>query len=140
MFEDANMTSDHVGNFTVNDLAELVAEAVELDKISKSDLPNLVERIVEKSSEIIAAAVLTRLQDGLVFQLTAQGSAVAPQQISPIVQASPIPVPQALPATEAPEPTVAADTKAEVVSEPIQEAPAPIEEIAVAAKTLREME
>jgi Fe-S oxidoreductase/electron transfer flavoprotein alpha/beta subunit len=65
MFEDANKTTDHTGEFTVNDIAELVAEAVELDKLSISDVPSLLEQIIDKSSQIVADSILHRLNAGL---------------------------------------------------------------------------
>jgi len=62
MFEDANKTADHAGSFTIDDLAELVAEAVELEKIEARDLPDVIGKIIERSSELIADRVLGELR------------------------------------------------------------------------------
>ena len=43
MFEDAKKTSGHEADFEVKDLAELVAEAIELKDIDLRQLPSLIE-------------------------------------------------------------------------------------------------
>jgi len=69
MFEDANKTADHSGNFTVDDLAELVAEAIELEKLTTADLPDVIKMIIERSSELITQQVLGKLQERMPQQL-----------------------------------------------------------------------
>ncbi|MET2830978.1 heterodisulfide reductase-related iron-sulfur binding cluster [Mesorhizobium shangrilense] len=134
MFEDANKTSDHVGSFTVNDLAELVAEAIELEKLSGDDLPDLVERIVNRSSQIVASAVLELLKDGLSKQWPTL------DQVTPRINA------QAAPAMMPVDPLAAAtsvgDTSSDVgiVSEVAPPPSEPVPKRQVAVKKLRAMD
>lgn len=57
MYEDARKTSGHEADFTVKDIAELVAEAIELDKLSLSEVPELVQKI----SDAVTAKVMREL-------------------------------------------------------------------------------
>ena len=65
MFEDARKTSGHEGDFVVQDLAELVAEAIDLKSIDLKEVPALVDRITEAAAVRIADAVADRLADRL---------------------------------------------------------------------------
>ncbi len=89
MFEDANKTSDHSGDFTIDDLAELVADAVELNKIKSEGFPALVKQIIEKSTQLIAAGVMAKVDSALA------------QRIGQIESLSPAPAPAAIAAPEA---------------------------------------
>ncbi|MDE0051095.1 MAG: heterodisulfide reductase-related iron-sulfur binding cluster [Rhodospirillales bacterium] len=70
MFEDARKTSGHEGDFVVQDLAELVAEAIDLKSIDLKEVPALVDRITEAASVRIADAVADRLADRLADAVT----------------------------------------------------------------------
>ncbi len=54
MFEDARKTSGHETELVVEDLAELVAEAIELESLLPWDMPSPVERITEEAAVRIA--------------------------------------------------------------------------------------
>ena len=47
MYEDARKTSGHEDEFTVRDIAELVAEAIELEKFSLRELPGLMQDMAD---------------------------------------------------------------------------------------------
>ncbi len=64
MFEDARKTSGHEADFVVQDIAELVAEAIELDSLSLKDLPPMAERLTDAIATRIAEVVATRLDEG----------------------------------------------------------------------------
>ena len=68
MFEDANKTSGHAGSFSVDDLAELVAEAIELDQLNLDDFPPLLEQIVQTVSQRIIETVTQRLDAALALR------------------------------------------------------------------------
>lgn len=70
MFEDARKGSGHEADFVVADLAELVAEAIELKVVSPDQLPELANRIAES----LAAKVVARVVPELLGALTAPGS------------------------------------------------------------------
>jgi len=91
MFEDANKTTNHSGEFSVNDLAELVAEAIDLNKLSTEDMPELVERIVERSSQLVANAIMERMLGG--------GFSTAPAAPA-LAMSTPASTSEALPAPE----------------------------------------
>lgn len=57
MFEDGRKTAGLENNFVVEDIAELVAKAIELDAISQLELPGSTEQITSASAERIAAVV-----------------------------------------------------------------------------------
>ncbi len=65
MFEDARKTGGHERDFVVRDLAELVAEAVELGLLEPKDLPDLLERIVDAAAQRWVERVERRLGDRL---------------------------------------------------------------------------
>ncbi len=70
MFEDARKTSGHEGDFVVQDLAELVAEAVDLKSIDLKEVPALVDRITEAAATRIADTVADRLAERLAETVT----------------------------------------------------------------------
>ncbi|MFQ5939358.1 MAG: heterodisulfide reductase-related iron-sulfur binding cluster, partial [Alphaproteobacteria bacterium] len=65
MFEDARKTSGHEKDFVVMDLAELVAEAIDLKSIPVTEAPAVVERITDAVAARVAEAVAARLADTL---------------------------------------------------------------------------
>ena len=81
MFEDARKTSGHEKDFVVADLAELVAEAVELKNIKLLDVPSLAERITDAVAARIADVVAARLDEVLARRLGGlpQPAAALPQ-------------------------------------------------------------
>ena len=85
MFEDARKTGGHEKDFVVQDLAELVAEAIELRSINLKDLPPLADRIVAAVANQIADAVASRLDAVLAARLAALPAAVvvAPAAAAP---------------------------------------------------------
>lgn len=92
MFEDARKTGGHEDDFIVQDLAELVAEAVELNSLSLKDMPTLAERITDAVAVRIADVVAERIDKVLESRLAAVPAAsvaaqktASPQQ-SPAVQ------------------------------------------------------
>ncbi len=126
MFEDARKTSGHEESFVVQDLAELVAEAIELDMIELKDLPPLADRIVDAVAGRIADTVANRLEQILSAHL-AQAAAV--QQIADRTVTDPVP---AVPVTGEPgqplvPPSLPQFAAAPVVLVPMNwDAPAPI--------------
>ena len=85
MFEDARKTSGHEGDFEIKDLAELVAEAIELKSIDLKQLPPLIDRITEVAAKQVAEKVMQRLADNpeLARQLAAAPQTDAPQIAAP---------------------------------------------------------
>ncbi len=63
MFEDARKTSGHEGKFEVKDLAELVAEAIELKNIDLRQLPSLVQRITDVAAKQVAEIAAERIAE-----------------------------------------------------------------------------
>lgn len=61
MFEDARKTSGHEEEFLVKDIAELVAQAIELEKLSLKDVPELIENM----ANIIVDKVTTSVNDNV---------------------------------------------------------------------------
>lgn len=61
MFEDARKTAGFEKDFVVEDIADLVAKAIELDAIDLRDLPDLAEKITAAVADRVAAAVGDRL-------------------------------------------------------------------------------
>jgi len=107
MFEDARKTSGHESEFVVQDIAELVAEAVELESFSLKDLPPLAERLTDAIATRIAEVVAARLDEVLAAKMSALPEMRAPTATS-----------------QAPEPaaTPAADTASTIPAAP-QSAP-----------------
>lgn len=65
MFEDARKTAGLEKDFVVEDIAELVARAIELEAISLQDLPSLASQIAAAVAERVAATVGERLDTWL---------------------------------------------------------------------------
>ncbi len=65
MFEDARKASGHEKDFVVADLAELVAEAIELRAIPASYLPDLANRIAESLADKVAGRVVPKLIEAI---------------------------------------------------------------------------
>lgn len=126
MFEDARKTSGHEKDFVVQDIAELVAEAVELGNIDLRDLPPLAERLTDAIATRIAEVVATRLDEVLAAKLTAlPAPAAPPAQEPPATGEAPTP-PAAAPQAEAPAaPEPAAEPAPEPTPEPAAEAAPP---------------
>lgn len=61
MFEDARKTGGHEKDFVVQDIAELVAEAIELRAFNLKDGPSLADRIVKAVAGQIADVVAARI-------------------------------------------------------------------------------
>ena len=106
MFEDARKTSGHEADFEVRDLAELVAEAVDLEALDRKALPSLVERITDAAAARIADAVAERLAgavaERVVAEFAAKGLPAAAQaQPAPAAEPAVAPAPEPAPAPEA---------------------------------------
>ena len=65
MFEDARKTSGHEADFVVADLAELVAEAIELKAITPSDVSALIDRITDAVAHRVTARLVPELTRAL---------------------------------------------------------------------------
>lgn len=92
MFEDARKTGGHEKDFVVGDLAELVAEAIELKSIKLEDLPPLADRIVKAIATQISDAVASKLDTVLSARLASLPALAAPAaqpQIAPPTPAEP---------------------------------------------------
>ena len=120
MFEDARKTSGHEKDLSVKDLAELVAEAIELDEISLVDLPPLAERLTDAVAERIADVISARLETALTNNLASL--AVVQPALPPVT------VPPSEPDTPA---TDAVSTLKAVAADPTSQAPSEV----VAEKT-----
>ncbi|MCP3968806.1 MAG: 4Fe-4S dicluster domain-containing protein [Rhodobacteraceae bacterium] len=108
MFEDARKTSGHESEFVVADIAELVAEAVELQSISLKDLPSIADRLTDAIATRIAEVVAARLDEVLATKMATLAAAPA------------------APAIAAPEPPATApEAEAPAAPEPEPPAPAP---------------
>lgn len=68
MFEDARKASGHEKDFVVSDIAELVAEAIELKAVPANYLPELADRIAESLADKVAARVVPELMEALLAQ------------------------------------------------------------------------
>ena len=82
MFEDARKTGGHEKDFVVQDLAELVAEAIELKSIKLQDLPPLADRLVNAIATHISDAVASKLDAVLKARLASLPVAVAPAALA----------------------------------------------------------
>ena len=119
MFEDARKTSGHEGDFVVQDLAELVAEAIDLKSIDLKEVPALVDRITEAASVRIADAVADRLADRLADAVTERVLSELADRAATIAPAPGQPAP-------APEPSEAAVATAETAPAAGPWRPAPV--------------
>lgn len=102
MFEDARKTGGHEKDFVVQDLAELVAEAIELKAINLKDLPPLADRIVKAIATQISDAVAAKLDTVLTARLASLPAvtlAAAPAE--PPVAAAALPLAEARVAVQA---------------------------------------
>ena len=122
MFEDARKTSGHESSFVVQDLAELVAEAIDLKAFSLKDMPSLAERLTDAVATRIADVVAARLDEVLALKLDALTKAAAlaapPAATAETSKAVPEPSP-VVPEPAAPEP------KPQDTPAPVKAAPAP---------------
>jgi len=116
MFEDARKTSGHEKDFVVQDIAELVAEAIELGNIDLRDLPPLAERLTDAIATRIAEVVAARLDEVLATRMVA---AAARSALAPPPPAPEAPRPEAAPECPAPAP------EADAPEPPAAESPAP---------------
>jgi Fe-S oxidoreductase/electron transfer flavoprotein alpha/beta subunit len=117
MFEDARKTSGHESEFVVQDIAELVAEAVALNTLTLKDMPSIAERLTEAIATRIAEVVATRLDEVLAAKMVE------------MAQAAPAPAatPAATPPVRLPDvaPQIAADTARPVAAEAPATVPEP---------------
>jgi len=77
MFEDARKGSGHEEDFVVADIAELVAEAIELKAIPPDYLPQLAERIAQNLAEQVCARLVPQLINALGTHLHSGSFALA---------------------------------------------------------------
>ncbi len=108
MFEDARKTSGHEADFEVADLAELVAEAIDLKNIDLKHVPSLVERITDAASARVADVIVNQLAEKLADQVA---DAVAKKLGSGAVAVSAAPADTVAPA--------AAPAEAEAAAAPV---------------------
>lgn len=131
MFEDARKTSRHEDDFVVQDLAELVAEAVELKSITLADVPPLAERITDAVANRIADVVAARLDQVIADRFGALTAPAAPAaHPETAAQADGEPAPVAEPAAGVEE-TASPETGAAVADRggdavPVPSAPVPV--------------
>jgi len=71
MFEDARKSSGHEKDLVVADLAELVAEAIDLKSITLTDVPAIVDRISAAVADRMVAAIEARLTDAMASRMAA---------------------------------------------------------------------
>lgn len=86
MFEDARKMSGHENDFVVADLAELVAEAIELKALPAGYLSELANRIAESLADKVASRVVPQLIEALGTQvrpLPAAPPPAAPPAMAP---------------------------------------------------------
>ncbi|MCB2094105.1 MAG: 4Fe-4S dicluster domain-containing protein [Rhodobacteraceae bacterium] len=126
MFEDARKTSGHEKEFVVQDIAELVAEAVELEKLTLKDLPPLAERLTDAIATRIAEVVATRLDEVLAGKMAAlatapeAGSFTATRAVAPPAEAAEAAAEQpAAPVARPPEPDISAPPAAPPAADPL---------------------
>ncbi|MDE0203365.1 MAG: heterodisulfide reductase-related iron-sulfur binding cluster, partial [Rhodospirillaceae bacterium] len=100
MFEDARKTSGHEGDFVVQDLAELVAEAIDLKSIDLKEVPALVDRITEAAATRIADTVADRLAERLAETVTERVLSELAQRAPTVAVAAAATSPQPAPAGE----------------------------------------
>lgn len=100
MFEDARKTAGHESEFVVQDIAELVAEAVELETLTLKDIPPLAERLTDAIATRIAEVVAQRLDEVLASKLA--GMAPLAATVAQVATPEVAPVPE-LPVAPAPD-------------------------------------
>lgn len=119
MYEDARKTSGHESEFVVQDIAELVAEAIELDSLTLKDLPPIADRLTDAIATRIAEVVATQLDEVLAAKMATIPAAPAAPAIAapeaptqlPQTETPAAPEPEA-PAAEAPAPETVPETQA----------------------------
>ena len=76
MFEDARKTSGHEEDFLVKDIAELVAEAVDLDNLAVEDAPAMVDKLAsgEPLQETLLSDVPDAIDDAPVIEPVSHGA------------------------------------------------------------------
>ena len=79
MFEDARKTAGVEKSFVVEDIADLVAQAIQLETLSLRDLPDLTERITQAIADKVAFAVAGRIDELLRNRLP-----LLPQDNAPV--------------------------------------------------------
>jgi len=89
MFEDARKTAGHEKDFVVEDIAELVARAIELESLKLADLPDFAERLTSAVADRVAQAVGARLDAILAARPVAMQAAVVP--VRPVVAEASVP-------------------------------------------------
>ncbi len=124
MFEDARKTSGHESDFVVSDIAELVAEAVELEALTLKDLPSMAERLTDAIATRIAEVVATRLDEVLAAKMTALAHTATPATPPPLSSPDALPSEPAdlAPPPPEPEPAEAPPAPIEPPTEPVAEA------------------
>lgn len=89
MFEDARKTAGVEQAFVVEDIADLVAKAIELENMSLRDLPGLTERITVAIADRVSAVVSERidslLQQRAPIALAALPAAPATEPAAPVL-------------------------------------------------------
>ncbi len=70
MFEDARKTSGHEKDLVVEDIAELVAEAIDIKSIPLKDLPTMTEKITEAVAARVADVVGAKIDQVLQQRLS----------------------------------------------------------------------
>lgn len=89
MFEDARKTAGVEQAFVVEDIADLVAKAIELENLSLRDLPGLTERITVAIADRVSAVVSERidslLQQRAPIALAALPAAPATEPAAPVL-------------------------------------------------------
>lgn len=88
MFEDARKTSGSEEKITVQDIAELVAEAIELKQLRLEDVPDLIARIVDMSA-LRVEAVTREYLGKLTIAAPAHPVLPAPALPEPIASTAP---------------------------------------------------
>ncbi len=73
MFEDARKTSGLEQAFVVEDIAELVARAIDLETLQLHDVPRLIESISKALAENVVDRVAERLEERLAAALSSDG-------------------------------------------------------------------
>lgn len=92
MFEDARKTAGLEKAFVVDDIADLVAKAIELENISLHDLPNLTERITAAVADRVAMVVGDRIESLLSNRIALAPVALPPAALPASGEAVPTPV------------------------------------------------
>ena len=129
MFEDARKTSGHEGDFVVQDLAELVAEAIDLKSIDLAAMPALVDRITEAAAVRIADAVADRLADRLADTVAEKVASQLADSAPALAAAAAAAVPAPAPVEPSPEPGAPAPAAGAWRAEPVTAATLPPYEV-----------